>query len=148
MKRLKILIPILATLAMLVSITVMAVPVTAMVAPPPIDLETYVNGDDADAPTGPIVAVGSTVTFDFVVTAEDVRAYKPAHPHFEQLLFAYSRSDEVLHVAQSLFHDGVPTGQMGIAYVWINRYNDANETTVRPLATYSDLACFAGAASD
>jgi len=88
------------------------------------------------------------VTFDFVVTAEDVRAYKPAHPHFERLLSVHSRSDEVLHVAQSLFHDGVPTGQLGIAYVWINRYNDANETTVRPLATYPDLACFAEAALD
>lgn len=81
--------------------------------------------------------------FDFVITAEDVRAYKPAHPHFERLLTAHSKSDEVLHVAQSLFHDGLPAGRLGIAYVWINRYNDANETTVRPLATYPDLARFA-----
>jgi hypothetical protein len=35
---------------------------------PSIDLEKYVNGEDADSPTGPVVPVGSTVTFDFVVT--------------------------------------------------------------------------------
>ena len=37
-------------------------------ADPAIDLEKYVNGDDADTPTGPSVSVGSTVTFTFVVT--------------------------------------------------------------------------------
>ena len=35
---------------------------------PSIDLEKYVNGNDADSPTGPVVAVGSTVTFTFNVT--------------------------------------------------------------------------------
>ena len=35
---------------------------------PLIDLEKYVNGDDADSPTGPVVPVGSTVTFTFNVT--------------------------------------------------------------------------------
>jgi uncharacterized repeat protein (TIGR01451 family) len=35
---------------------------------PSIDLEKLVNGDDADSPTGPVVAVGSTVTFTFNVT--------------------------------------------------------------------------------
>ena len=33
------------------------------VAPPDIDLEKLVNNVDADTPTGPLVAVGSTVTF-------------------------------------------------------------------------------------
>ena len=33
-----------------------------------IDLEKLVNGDDADSPTGPVVPVGSTVTFTFNVT--------------------------------------------------------------------------------
>ncbi len=43
-------------------------------APPPpvgdpaIDIEKYVNGDDADTPTGPSVNIGDTVTFDYVVT--------------------------------------------------------------------------------
>ena len=87
------------------------------------------------------------VEFDFVVTAQDVRSYKPAHGHFERLLLAHGRRDEVLHVAQSLFHDGVPTGRLGIPFVWINRYGEVNETHVRPLAEYSNLDALAAAAS-
>jgi protocatechuate 3,4-dioxygenase beta subunit len=40
----------------------------AGVAPAIVDLEKLVNGEDADSPTGPVVPIGSTVTFDFVVT--------------------------------------------------------------------------------
>ncbi len=35
---------------------------------PAIDIEKFVNGQDADDPTGPVVNVGDTVTFDYVVT--------------------------------------------------------------------------------
>ena len=34
---------------------------------PAVDLVKTVNGEDADSPTGPVVAVGDTVTFTFVV---------------------------------------------------------------------------------
>ncbi len=37
-------------------------------ANPAIDIEKYVNGDDADNPPGPTVNVGDTVTFTYVVT--------------------------------------------------------------------------------
>lgn len=86
------------------------------------------------------------VDFDFVVTAQDVQSYKPAHGHFDRLLALHAEKGEVLHVAQSLFHDGVPSSELGIAYAWINRYNDANETTVRPCATYPDLVSLATSA--
>lgn len=86
-----------------------------------------------------------TVEFDFVITAEDVRAYKPALPHFEMLYSKYTRKTEHLHVAQSLFHDGVPADKTDVAFVWINRYKDANETSARPIAQYRDLASFADA---
>jgi len=39
----------------------------SVVIQPAIDLEKLVNGQDADSPTGPVVPVGSTVTFDFFV---------------------------------------------------------------------------------
>jgi 2-haloacid dehalogenase len=86
------------------------------------------------------------VPFDFVVTAQDVRSYKPGHAHFERLLVAHSPRGEVLHVAQSLFHDGAPAGELGIPYVWINRYGEKNETDVRPLAVFKDLVGLADAA--
>jgi hypothetical protein len=35
---------------------------------PAIDIEKFVNGDDADSPTGPVLIVGSTATFTYVVT--------------------------------------------------------------------------------
>ncbi len=86
------------------------------------------------------------VPFDFVVTAQDVGSYKPAHGHFTRLFEAHAPREKVLHVAQSLFHDGVPAGQLDLAYVWINRYNEPNETAVTSLAEYPDLASLADAA--
>lgn len=86
------------------------------------------------------------VAFDFVVTAEDVQSYKPAPAHFERLLAQHAKRGRVLHVAQSLFHDGVPATRLGIAYVWINRYKGVNDTTVRPLAAYPDLKLLADVA--
>lgn len=66
--------------------------------------------------------------FTRIVTAEDVGAYKPADPHFEALdgvLDDLGRGRaELLHVAQSLFHDHVPARRRGLASVWINRRHD------------------------
>ena len=86
------------------------------------------------------------VEFDFVVTAEDVRSYKPDHGHFRKLLDDHAKQETVLHVAQSLYHDGVPAAELGLAYVWINRYQGVNDTTVRPVAEYPDLKSLADAA--
>ena len=84
------------------------------------------------------------VTFDFVITAEDVRSYKPGLGHFRRLLDENNGDAKtVLHAAQSLFHDGVPTGKLGIPYVWINRYDGTNELAVKPVATFSDLSSLA-----
>lgn len=79
------------------------------------------------------------VPFDFVVTAEDVRSYKPGPGHFREYLARHGALERTLHVAQSLYHDGRPAGELGLAYVWINRYNHRNETDVRPLASFADL---------
>ncbi len=81
------------------------------------------------------------VSFDFVITAEDVRAYKPNLAHFNRLLETEVKDAGThLHVAQSLFHDGVPTAQLGIPFVWINRRRETNDTSARPLATFATLA--------
>ena len=65
------------------------------------------------------------VTFDKIITAEDVGAYKPAPNHFEALDAALAElnvpRERLLHVAQSLFHDHVPAKRHGLASVWINR---------------------------
>jgi len=83
------------------------------------------------------------VSFDFLVTAEDVGSYKPALGHFQKMLDQHGQRDSVLHVAQSLYHDGIPAGELGLAFVWINRYKQTNETTVQPTAEFSDLKSLA-----
>jgi 2-haloacid dehalogenase len=66
--------------------------------------------------------------FAAVITAEDVGAYKPAENHFRALdtTLASVGVDrrELLHVAQSLFHDHVPAKREGLSSVWINRRHD------------------------
>ena len=66
------------------------------------------------------------VEFDAVYTAQDIRSYKPADANFSYLL-DHLKSDlglqrsEVLHVAQSLYHDHAPANRFGIANAWIDR---------------------------
>jgi 2-haloacid dehalogenase len=62
------------------------------------------------------------VDFDYVITAEQVGSYKPSHGNFTAALDKIGRDkSEILHVAQSLFHDIKPAREMGIASVWVNR---------------------------
>ena len=66
--------------------------------------------------------------FAAIITAEDVGAYKPAPEHFRALdatlaELGLDRKD-LLHVAQSLFHDHVPARREGLSSVWINRRHD------------------------
>jgi FMN phosphatase YigB (HAD superfamily) len=66
------------------------------------------------------------VTFDAILTAQDIGSYKPDVRNFHVLL-EQARSmgvgpEQHLHVAQSLFHDHVPAQSVGLKTVWINRY--------------------------
>jgi 2-haloacid dehalogenase len=62
------------------------------------------------------------VTFDWIITAQQARSYKPSPNNF---LVALQRiglpSDKLLHVAQSLYHDIAPARSLGLATVWVNR---------------------------
>jgi 2-haloalkanoic acid dehalogenase type II len=66
------------------------------------------------------------VQFEAVFTAEDIGSYKPASANFEYLLnhlrqdFGLQKSD-ILHTAQSLYHDHIPARQCGLATAWIDR---------------------------
>lgn len=62
------------------------------------------------------------VPFSAVVTAQQVRSYKPARAHFDEVLRRLDLPRErVLHVAQSLFHDIAPARALGFRCVWVNR---------------------------
>ncbi len=62
------------------------------------------------------------VEFDWVITAQQARGYKPRPENFT---YAFERIDvpreRILHVAQSLFHDHVPAKALGMTTVWIDR---------------------------
>lgn len=84
--------------------------------------------------------------FDFVITAEDVRSYKPGLAHFERALEQQTPRGEVVHVAQSTYHDGGPARALDLAFVWINRYKHRNVTKATPVAELPDLQSLADAA--
>lgn len=93
------------------------------------------------------------VTFDWVITAQQVGSYKPSERNFE---VAFERigvpRERILHVAQSLFHDHVPAKRLGLTTAWIDRRHDRPGSGATPpaaampdlmvpdMATFADLA--------
>jgi 2-haloacid dehalogenase len=65
------------------------------------------------------------VVFDAVFTAEDIGSYKPSPRNFEYMLEKLAsygiEKGQVLHTAESLFHDHQPAKQLGLASCWIHR---------------------------
>ncbi len=65
------------------------------------------------------------VAFDAIYTAQDIGSYKPDPANFRYMLDHLAAlghaKDEILHTAQSLYHDHVPAKQFGLATAWINR---------------------------
>ena len=84
------------------------------------------------------------VPFDALVTADEVRSYKPGSAHFgtglERLGLPASR---VLHIAQSVRHDLVPAAALGIPTVWVNRLGEPIPEGVPFLFSAPDLATVA-----
>jgi len=65
------------------------------------------------------------VDFDAIYTAEAIGSYKPADANFEYLLkmlkaLGFEKSD-ILHTAESMFHDHKPANQHDIRSCWIYR---------------------------
>jgi len=65
------------------------------------------------------------VTFDMVYTAEDIGSYKPDLKNFRTMIDGLQRSGhpmrDILHTAQSLFHDHAPANAVGLRSAWIDR---------------------------
>ena len=70
------------------------------------------------------------INFDHVVTAEQVRAYKPNPKPFEEAIRRIGMDkSRILHVAQSRFHDVAPAHAIGLKTVWIDRRGRAGGAT-------------------
>lgn len=65
------------------------------------------------------------VSFPLIVTAQQVRSYKPALGHFLEARRRIGRGTPWVHVAQSYFHDVVPARRLGLAVVWVNRKGES-----------------------
>lgn len=66
------------------------------------------------------------VTFDRILTAQDIGSYKPDLRNFRYAIDDVQRTlgtapHQILHTAQSIFHDVVPAKSLGLATMWINR---------------------------
>jgi 2-haloacid dehalogenase len=97
------------------------------------------------------------VTFDAVLTAEDIGSYKPDPRNFQALLEQMQgmgiAQDKLLHVAQSLFHDHVPAKAAGLSTVWIDRRGNRPgygatpipEDAIQPDWAFPSMAAFADA---
>jgi 2-haloacid dehalogenase len=60
--------------------------------------------------------------FDWLVTAQQAKRYKPNPRGFELMFERVGLPPpRILHVAQSLFHDHVPAKRLGLSTVWVNR---------------------------
>ena len=110
-----------------------------------------VSNVDDDLFEGSAARLG--VTFDEVVTAEQVGSYKPARAHFDEVLERLSLPrEQVVHCAQSLYHDIGPASALGFRCVWVNRRAGRAGTGATPPATATthlevpDLATLARAA--
>jgi len=78
---------------------------------------------------------------DGYVTAEDVGSYKPSPGHWRRFFDEYKvPKRETLHVAQSVYHDIIPSTEIGLANAWINRYGDEKPAGINPTWVFPDLA--------
>jgi putative hydrolase of the HAD superfamily len=65
------------------------------------------------------------VEFDAIYTAEDCGSYKPSARNFDYMLGNLEtlgiQKHEILHTAESMFHDHAPANRHGLASCWIYR---------------------------
>lgn len=82
-----------------------------------------------------------TVTPDVIVTAEEAKAYKPAHGIFQ---YAWERAGvrpgETVHVAAGFHHDIEPAHALGVRRVWINRRGEEGDQRFGPYDELADLS--------
>ena len=80
-----------------------------------------------------------TVQFDLIITAAQMRSYKPGLPHFQEAL-ARTAGKRLLHAAQSYFHDVVPASRLAIPVAWINRNGEMiGKAGIEPTYQFRDL---------
>ncbi|WP_392532778.1 haloacid dehalogenase type II [Nostoc sp. C117] len=81
------------------------------------------------------------VEFDRIITAEQVKSYKPSLNNFR---FAIERInlplEQILHVAASVYHDIIAAKSLGLSTVWVNRRGEKEGVSANiPIISQPDL---------
>ena len=78
--------------------------------------------------------------FDLVVTAQQVRSYKPDPAHFKEAARRIGGKKGWVHVAESYYYDVEPCLKKKIPVVWVNRHKEALEPSQKkPTAEVHNL---------
>jgi 2-haloacid dehalogenase len=78
--------------------------------------------------------------FDLVVTAQQVRSYKPDPAHFVEAQRRIGGKKGWVHVAQSYYHDVEPCLKRRVPVVWVNRHKEKLESGQKaPTAEVANL---------
>jgi 2-haloacid dehalogenase len=78
--------------------------------------------------------------FDLVVTAQQVRSYKPDPAHFKECERRVGGKRGWVHVAASYYHDVEPCLKLKVPVVWVNRHGEELEPgQKKPTAEVANL---------
>ncbi len=78
---------------------------------------------------------------DNFITAQDVKSYKPNKEHWMEFFRKTgSKKEDVIHIANSVYHDIVPANELGIRTVWVNRYGEKDPSNTKPDFTVTNLS--------
>src|SRR5262249_17755571 len=69
------------------------------------------------------------IDFDLVVTAQQVRSYKPEAAHFTECARRIGTKRGWVHVASSHYHDVVPCIKQRVPVIWVNRTKEKLEAS-------------------
>jgi 2-haloacid dehalogenase/putative hydrolase of the HAD superfamily len=73
-------------------------------------------------------ATGQPLDFDLVVTAQQVRSYKPDPAHFTECERRIGGKKGWVHIAASYYHDVEPCLKKKVPVIWVNRTGQALES--------------------
>src|SRR5580693_7714615 len=69
------------------------------------------------------------IDFDLVVTAQQVRSYKPEPPHFTECARRMGGKRGWVHVAASHYHDVGPCVKQRVPVIWVNRNKETLDSS-------------------
>ena len=85
---------------------------------------------------------------DIVVTAQQVRSYKPDEAHFKECARRLGSKKGWVHIASGYDTDVAPLLKMKVPVIWVNRHGEKLEGRTKPTAevkTFRDAAARLGA---